>query len=263
MTPTVAEKDLLKGERDLLLHHLSEAATEAFLSLDTITDLTKIVSERNSSSEHAVSALTAERANHLVKDKELTEQYEHAAEQIFQLTSELNKTGEELVDSLKANAELDNHVLVLKNAIFVERESMEKERIALIAALNGIDSLTAQVADLKNVNVERDLALQRIKDLESALVEKESALVEKGSSYKDKIEGLKNEAVHVRDELQEAKERSEVQRLLISRLEGEIVKVEERHRDQIELIDHLQNELEETDLKGEYLYVIEYLYSQS
>jgi chromosome segregation ATPase len=159
---TVVEKESISGERDLLLQLLSEAATEALSSQYTINSLNQIVAEDDSSSRYAVNDL--ERAKYLIKDKELTEQYEHAAEQIFHLTSELDKIHEELENSLKANKELNDKNLALEAATQVNKESREKERMSLISALSGRDALTAQVADIKNL--EKDLALLRVKHLE-------------------------------------------------------------------------------------------------
>jgi hypothetical protein len=55
----------------------------------------------------------------------LTEQYEHAAEQIFHLTSELEKMNEELSNSINSNKELNSNVLVLDTKF--KADKIEKE----------------------------------------------------------------------------------------------------------------------------------------
>mmetsp|Transcript_35270 Transcript_35270/g.33497 ORF Transcript_35270/g.33497 Transcript_35270/m.33497 type:complete len:1083 (+) Transcript_35270:92-3340(+) len=242
----VVEKESLSGERDLLLQLLSEAATDAVFYQNAIS-LNEIAA-REDSSRYAVSDL--ERAKYLIKDKELTEQYEHAAEQIFHLTSELDKVNEESVDNLKANKELNDKNFALEAAIQVEKESREKERISLLSALNGMDTLTAQVA-------ERDAALVRVKDLESEIgrISKEREReIEKGSNYEDKCDSLQDEIILMREELKGIKVKDKEQTSLISGLQEKLVKAEEEqkhHIDMRDMIDHLQNELEEADGRGE------------
>ena len=145
----VAEKESLKCDRDLLLHQLNRSMDDVSVSHSTINNLKLVLSDTSANCKKAVSDLESERLKFAVKERDLTEVYEHAADQIFQLTNELNRASDELATSLLANGGLKNHVMGLESIITAERVAREKERDTLRAAFKGIDDLTAQISEFK------------------------------------------------------------------------------------------------------------------
>ena len=145
----VAEKESLRCDRDLLLHQLNRSMDEVSVNHSTINNLKLVLSDTSANCKKAVSDLESERLKSAAKETDLTEVYEHAADQIFQLTNELNRTSDELSSALLANGGLKNHMIGLESILATERVAREKERDTLRAAFKGIDDLTAQIADFK------------------------------------------------------------------------------------------------------------------
>jgi hypothetical protein len=145
----VAEKESLRCDRDLLLHQLSRSMDEVSVNHSTINTLKQVLSDTSAKCKKAVSELESERLKSAAKESDLTEVYEHAADQIFQLTNELNRTSDELSSCLLANGGLKNHMIGLESILATERVAREKERDTLRAAFKGIDDLTAQIAEFK------------------------------------------------------------------------------------------------------------------
>jgi hypothetical protein len=145
----VAEKESLRCDRDLLLHQLNRSMDEVSVNHSTINNLKLVLSDTSANCKKAVSDLESERLKSAAKETDLTEVYEHAADQIFQLTNELNRTSDELSSSLLANGGLKNHMIGLESILATERVAREKERDTLRAAFKGIDDLTAQIAEFK------------------------------------------------------------------------------------------------------------------
>jgi uncharacterized protein YbjQ (UPF0145 family) len=102
----VAEKESLSGDRDLLLQQLTNATTQDIVSKETILSLKKIVADSSVTAKCAVVDLIAEREEAAGREKQLVVELEQSKLQSFSLHTELDRAGEELLGSLKANAGL-------------------------------------------------------------------------------------------------------------------------------------------------------------
>lgn len=157
----VAEKESLSGDRDLLLQQLTKATTQGIVSKESILSLKKVVSDASATAKCAVIDLIAERDEAAGREKGLLAEIEKNKSHSFQLNTELDRLGEELIGSLKANAGLGDHVLVLEGAMDGERTAREKERAALSAAMDAIDQFKSQIEGLKIMDIKREEALDR------------------------------------------------------------------------------------------------------
>ena len=149
----VAEKESLKSDRDLLMSQLDNSLRELTNSNQKIKRLEEDLNDATLINARAVNDLYVQLERSAEKEKDLSEGYEHAADQIFQLTNELNRTSDETSTTLQANESLKNAVMALESTICSERAGREKERDTLKAAFKGIDDLTAQLADLRQVHL--------------------------------------------------------------------------------------------------------------
>jgi hypothetical protein len=189
----VAEKESLSGDRDLLLQQLTNATTQDIVSKETILSLKKIVSDASATAKCAVVDLIAEREEAAGRERQLGVELEQSKLQTFQLHTELDRAGEELIGSLNANAGLGDHVLLLEEAMDVERTAREKERAALSAAMEAIEQFKLQIEGLKIKDVECEEALDRIavldRDIEGLNYEK-YALEEEVTQVREELEVL-------------------------------------------------------------------------
>eukprot|EP00596_Hydrurales_sp_CCMP1899_P005132 CAMPEP_0119046778 /NCGR_PEP_ID=MMETSP1177-20130426/48919_1 /TAXON_ID=2985 /ORGANISM="Ochromonas sp, Strain CCMP1899" /LENGTH=769 /DNA_ID=CAMNT_0007020431 /DNA_START=143 /DNA_END=2449 /DNA_ORIENTATION=+ len=189
----VAEKESLSGDRDLLLQQLTNATTQDIVSKETILSLKKIVADASITAKSAVVDLIAEREEAAGREKQLGVELEQNKLQSFSLHTELDRAGEELIESLKANAGLGDHVLLLEEDLAVERSAREKERAALSAAMEAIEQFKLQIEGLKVKDIEREEALDRIavldRDMEALNYEK-YALEEEITGVREELEVL-------------------------------------------------------------------------
>lgn len=145
----VAERESLKSDRDLLLLQLDTVLNDLSSGNETISKLRSVLDETCAISKKAVSDLKIEQERSAEKERGLNESYEHAADQIFQLTTELNRASDELSISLKANSNLKNRLIGVEAVIESERVARDGDKDTLKAALKGIDVLAEQMNDFK------------------------------------------------------------------------------------------------------------------
>jgi hypothetical protein len=145
----VAERESLKSDRDLLLLQLDAVLNDLSTGNETISKLRSVLDETCAISKKAVADLKLEQERSVEKERGLNEAYEHAADQIFQLTNELNRASDELSMSLKANSCLKNRLIGVEAVMASERAERENDKDTLRAALKGIDVLAEQMNDIK------------------------------------------------------------------------------------------------------------------
>ena len=145
----VAERESLKSDRDLLLLQLDAVLNDLSTGNETISKLRSVIDETCAISKKAVNDLKVEQERSVEKERGLNEAYEHAADQIFQLTNELNRASDELTMSLKANSCLKNRLIGVEAVLASERAERENDKDTLRAALKGIDVLAEQMNDIK------------------------------------------------------------------------------------------------------------------
>ena len=145
----VAERESLKSDRDLLLLQLDAVLNDLSTGNETISKLRSVLDETCAISKKAVADLKIEQERSVEKERGLNEAYEHAADQIFQLTNELNRASDELTMSLKANSCLKNRLVGVEAMMASEKAERENDKDTLRAALKGIDVLAEQMNDIK------------------------------------------------------------------------------------------------------------------
>jgi chromosome segregation ATPase len=112
---------------------------------EKVRTLQESISDANTTAKCAVGDLLALRETSNLKEQQLAAECTESAARIAQLQAELTKTTSELSDALHANEGLSSHLGAAEDALAEEKEGRDKDRAALVAALNGIDDLTAQV----------------------------------------------------------------------------------------------------------------------
>lgn len=124
---------------------LAETKKALTFANDKIRTLQESISDANTTAKCAVGDLLALRETSTEKEQRLSEQCSEASARIAHIQAELAKTTAELTDVLHANEGLSSHLGATEDALVEEKEGRDKDRAALVAALNGIDDLTAQV----------------------------------------------------------------------------------------------------------------------
>ena len=193
----------------MLLQQLAKANTEASFFKDNITTLKQCVTEANNVKKNCLNDNMIEKDLSLKKEKLLTVEIDKMKGQNMQLANELDKAGSELIYSLKESTILNEHIKQLEDEMNNERLAREKERAALSIALDGIDSLTSQIDELKLKDNEREIALDIIAKLER---EKESIRYENFE--------LQQDIMKLRSEAEEADEKNSENILQIENLEN-------------------------------------------
>ena len=161
----VAEKESLTGDRELLLEQLNKGIAEAAAAEETITNLRALVADANITSKCAVNDLLICREKAAEREKDLQGQCHRERERTILLTEQLRSLHSER-DQLQGSGEnLHKQLIARDETIAAEQLGREKDRAALMAALNGIDELTAQVEVLRERDLERERALERIFEL--------------------------------------------------------------------------------------------------
>ena len=260
----VAEKESLKADRDTLLIQLNTAMCTESSSQEMIKSLRKLLSEAHTE----VVCLNSVREKASLKEVELTEGYEHAAEQIFQLTNELDKTNCVLSNSMRMTETLGQKFVTLENDLKNEKLLRENDKTALKASLKEIEDLTIKINDSKEKEKEKGEYLNRIRNLEREILhmktknlsyEEESDLLrEKLLSYHEKVENQKEEIYELKNEIREniknekellflAEEANELKlKLNVSANEAEMVSAIRVEKSEKE-IDELTSKLELSD----------------
>ena len=161
----VAEKESLTGDRELLLEQLNKGIAEAAAAEETITNLRALVADANITSKCAVNDLLICREKASEREKDLQGQCHRERERTILLTEQLRSLHSERDQLQNAGDNLHKQLMARDETIATEQQGREKDRAALMAALNGIDELTAQVEALRERDLERERALERIFEL--------------------------------------------------------------------------------------------------
>ena len=166
ITITVAEKESLSGDRDMLILQLSKATTESGFLRETIASLKQDVIDAGLSVKRALIDRKIEEEAALCREQKLKIEIDEQKKINTAAGGDLTKVGVELMQSLKANSGLSEHIHTLEGVLLKERAGREKERAALGASLNAIDDLTTKVKLLKIKDAEREVALEKISSME-------------------------------------------------------------------------------------------------
>ena len=161
----VAEKESLTGDRELLLEQLNKGIAEAAAAEETITNLRALVADANITSKCAVNDLLICREKASEREKDLQGQCHRERERTILLTEQLRSLHSERDQLQNSGESLHKQLIARDETIASEQLGREKDRAALMAALNGIDELTAQVEALRERDLERERALERIFEL--------------------------------------------------------------------------------------------------
>jgi chromosome segregation ATPase len=141
----VAEKESLSGDRDMLIQQITNSSTEIGVLKETVLSLKKKITESNAIIQKLTHDLKCEHEVCVNKDMMIKEQKEDIIQCNLMSTTDLTKISEELVESLKENGILGNHVQTLEEVLCKERAAREKERQALSLALSNIDELASKL----------------------------------------------------------------------------------------------------------------------
>jgi hypothetical protein len=166
VSDTVAEKESLCGDRDMLILQLTKATAESGFLRETIASLKQDVVDAGLSVKRAGIDLKIEEEAAQCREQKLKMEIEEQKKANTVVSADLTKVGVDLMQSLKANSGLSDHIHTLESVLLKERAGREKERAALGASLNAIDDLTSKVKLLKIKDAERELALEKISSLE-------------------------------------------------------------------------------------------------
>ena len=149
---TVAEKESLSGDRDMLIQQITNSSTEIGVLKETVLSLKKKIAESNAIIQKLNHDLKCEHEVCVNKDMTIKEQKEDIIQYNLMSTTDLTKISEELVESLKENGTLGSHVQTLEEVLCKERAAREKERQALSLALSNIDDLASKlkISQIKN-----------------------------------------------------------------------------------------------------------------
>ena len=152
----MAEKESLSGDRDMLIQQITNSSTEIGVLKETVLSLKKKITESNTIIQKLNHDLVCEHEVCVNKDMMIKEQKEDIIQYNLMSTTDLTKISEELVESLKENGTLGNHVQTLEEVLCKERAAREKERQALSLALSNIDDLASKLKTSQIKNNELD-----------------------------------------------------------------------------------------------------------
>lgn len=150
----------------MLILQLTKATTESGFLRETIASLKQDVIDAGMSVKRADIDMKIEGDAALCREQKLKNEIEEQKRVNTAANCDLSKVGVELVQSLKANSGLSDHIRTLESVLMKERAGREKERAALGASLTAIDDLTINVKLLKIKDAEREVALEKISSLE-------------------------------------------------------------------------------------------------
>ena len=187
----VAEKESLKADRDLLLVQLNTAMVKESCSIDIIKKLKNIVHENEIKSHE----ILLEREKELKIKNESAAITEHAADQIYQLTNELNKVSDVLSNSIRANNNLGNQILKLQEELNNEKTLREKDKIALKIAQKCSEDYSKHLNEINKIEIEKIESSRKI-----ILHEKEIlALKIEKKSMEEEILRLQDDVIEMRE----------------------------------------------------------------
>ena len=195
----VAEKESLKVDRDALLIQLNSAMCTESSSQEMIKSLRKLLSEAHTE----MICLNSVREKATLKELELTEGYEHATDQIFELTNELNKTNTLLSNSMRMTETLGTKFIDIENELQNEKLLREKDKLELKSSHEEIENLKVKLNEIKeNEKLKLGEYVNKMKYLEKEI----SHIKMDNNSYQEETDILKEELLSFHENDEDQKE---------------------------------------------------------